>query len=1764
MDIKLKQNEVLTITTGSGGNVIVPENDTNETKVLATTDQISDYSNDIEERLDNIEGRIEDLSNDLYSAIDDLSNDKADDDNVIHKTGPLVDMQTIRSDLPDPSTATTDFYETKYPFRAEAENGTAVIEFDQTSQHSSNSHFASSAIWLYPYPETFDSETGEADPEWAGISLYCWKENHTYQGRDVAVVEAGIDYYDGSGNNYHLTFPTEAGTLVVTGHPDAPASLRPADYSHIGITKLSDSYWSDLDAANGETASTPLATKKVGKITDVQLGPQMGYLPTEQFSADNKIYNPYSSEDMYLNREFDFFDDELATLLAWFNDGVADEYKLSASDFSGGGQILRHFYLEWGESTASTPFFYKIALASPSIEDPNAIHKDVLKLRRTNGAPSVGEGNTWENAMWSSAEDLTGGALPSRLTDTSFVAVYTFVFGFKTEALSEQLEKAPVPSHLWEGTIMGYVPTLNYANFLNATKSDKNHTHPSLVSANGNVSLTLENDGTATISDGSSSETIATMDDLDDLSNDIHSLLDDFSNDRIVSENGVTTVKAQDDGIATVTAPAPAYAVTFNEGFRLTDYGGVNTVYEAPAGGETITFVGPYPLNGSSIPSYNAVAERGARYFYAPDTCQIVDGLPVISDSTFIIVSDWPYRTNGVPLASLTYFYNSRYYTAGNINNYGGGNVVLALDTYYATGTASIAEVSSETVSKISTEGHTHESIEVSYAMSNVRRHADIVLTYDNSTQMTDHPMFRSYEISGSTYSKRRREYLAFSSDIPAAGSITPAMDSGNGDRGASNSYSREDHVHPADRTRATVSDLANHEHRQILSADGNSSLKVGNDGVPYTPTGKQEQMTVVASMSFVNPSNSGIHGTITLLSNDASSYSIDEWNNGISKSFQPPEEYDGTSAYAVGTTVRYNNVGYVCIVPTFAGIAPTNSLYWNKLPTPVSIEASVTLYLGPSPVIADERCTINLYGGSGSYCDYRVRSSSGYIDGSGMEFDGANIWWFSVKTQPDTDPTEVTFLQCVQSTDISYRTATVTRDVERPLAYKDAIASEYVAGKMYTLGDACYHDGTLYVCAVNRTVYSSWDSSEWVVAEAANPVSVSSIDGKTSVEARNDGTATITTGKELKLPVLLILGGTSFHDHPSGVNNKTWSEDTYIDFNEATVVMQPDMTRYSVSVDGWTYNLIVSEEYGVNVACGPDAQSGSFWSFNVTDYDSHYPRATINPSDAQYFTGDFRLSRQFGAVSKVIATLDDIGGGGVQSVNGDTGPDVHLDATNLYMDPSNDVSIAESVEENSHEIHSESGYNSIGFNTDGDAVIRNVDFNEGAFAHFHNGYQVSYNGITYTAQGDVDIELVGPYYRNIDSAEYYFWVPSSVDDPENFNTFDQSTSPVWYLWTQKVSGEEWAYIPQFMSYANGPQFVVNNWNSENPDTSCIAGTESGEHFNLSRTHITTTLLIANKSEIAYPGTNIPSMDDGSGYIGTSSEYSRSDHVHPSDTKKVSQGDVYSAKILHDGTVELYQDPFYYESETGVDPNGDSITIPLSSRVYMGGVFFSIISSLELASLSPGSSTSANLTIFYYSYDETPGSEPYYGKHILMDAEVSVYSTSATIYQLTLSNINEIGVDANNIAFDQTSAYNYIFSGSAKILDYRSTEGYFLVDLGTLDWISGGSSPNTVISIPEVKTLATEKYVDDAIAGISTGVVSVNGDSGVVVLTAEDIKMGDASNDVTIAEAIAGIDADNIVYDVSNDESVGDALSRLDAEMGDIASVLDAINGESL
>lgn len=1630
---------------------------------------LGDLSNDIHEVIDaktvEIEGRIDDLSNDLSSAIDDLSNDlrsaiddlsndKADDGNVIHKTGPLVEGQTILTDAPSSFDEVTD--ETYVPLSISGENGCQAIRFMQyCSAYGDHNKTVGTEVRMSVMPG--DSGSTPAPT----LSMYL---DYLRSGpRPIRhQTEAGFEYIpDEDSEPFYIGLPEKSGTIVVTDDGTVPDPQSATDV-RLGLVKLSDAYDSFLNAASGQTAASPMAVRK-NSVYSIGYGYDGGGIVTEFFLSSS----------------------DAEAFAAWFNGkgGSISSEQIVGSEFNK--------FLGWGADDRGEYLYFLEAIDG---------HSETICYYEWSKTP-IG--------LAIFKEDLTDGALAGyveqiigRYKSSHPNNVASGVDAVKTVATEEQgIELA----------------TSEWARYLENNKSDKGHTHPSLVSANGNVSLTLGNDGAATISDGSSVETIATMDDLDDLSNDIHSLLDDMSNDRIVSENGMTTVKAQDDGIATVAAPAPAYAITFDEGFS-------HGSYTAPAGGETITFVGPYPLNGSNVPVFGELSE-GFRYFYAPNTDQLVNGIPLVPENTWVIMSDHPYRSR-TPYAQLWYANRSLGF-AGAVHDYGGGNVVLDLASY-VTGTASIAEVSSETVKRISVDGHTHEEIDVSYDVPRlgVRRHSDIILVYDDTRQMDQHPMFRSYEISGSSYSKYRQEYLAFSSDVPVAGTSVPYMDSGNGARGTSNSYSREDHVHPVDRTRATVSDLVNHEHKQIFSADGNSSLKVGNDGVPYTPADKQEQMAVVASMSFANPSTSTIHGTVTLLSNDASSYSIDEWNNGIGRSYQPPEEYNDTSAYAVGTTVRYNNVGYVCIVPTFAGIAPTNSLYWNTLPTPVSIEASVTLYIGPSQVVADERCTLNLFGGTGGYCDYRVSSSSEYIGESGMEFDGANVIWFNVKTQPSTDPTATTFLMCTQSTDISYRTATVTREAERPLAYKDAIASEYVAGKVYTLGDACYHNGMLYVCAVNRTVDgSSWNSSEWVVAEAANPVSVSSIDGKTSVEARNDGTATITTGKELKLPVLLITGGTSFHDHPATIQNKTWSEDTYIDFNEATVIAQPDLTRYSVSVDGWTYNLLLSAGEA-RISCG--ANDGSFWSFEVTDYDSYYPRATINPSDTQYFTGDFRLSRQFGAVSKVIATLDDIGEAGVQSVNGDTGPDVRLDATNLYMDSNDQVTIAEAVsglvtsvngidpDPDTGGVLLTAGDIMMGYesndipvttavenaqlsplyseNRESSIVVTNSGYPElhasrveSVSLLIHENYSVSYGSVSYSTASEVTIPMDGAYERDIDGDKYYFWLPTTVQDPSEFNPFDGSSESVWYFWKQvdPADPDSESIVPEFLSYANGPQYTVNGWYTDNTTISLIAGSESGDSPDTVYGKYVVSYKLLSYEDLSY---DIPFMDGDPTY-GSSSRLARADHVHPSDSRKVSQGSNHRMSILPDGSVSIVPMAYVYETSEGISASDGSITPAIPAGSPNGGIFCRLLAGERLDSAS---STSGSLQIFYRV--PAPGDTSYNDVHLL-SADVAFTRSSSTSHSISVSNIISSGEDANGVAFDTTTTYQYITGGSSYVVDYTATGGSFVINCGPLAWVSGGPNPNTTIEIPSEKTLATTKYVDDAIAGIPTGLVSPDGKS---------------------------------------------------------------------
>ena len=456
------------------------------------------------------------------------------------------------------------------------------------------------------------------------------------------------------------------------------------------------------------------------------------------------------------------------------------------------------------------------------------------------------------------------------------------------------------------------------------------------------------------------------------------------------------------------------------------------------------------------------------------------------------------------------------------------------------------------------------------------------------------------------------------------------------------------------------------------------------------------------------------------------------------------------------------------------------------------------------------------------------------------------------------------------------------------------------------------------------------------------------------------------------------------------------------------------------------------------------------------------------------------------------------------------------------------------------HGISSENGESSIWFDSNDMAVVSYTEGFSDATVTFYSGYSVSYDGVSYSVSEDTQKTFSkSPVSFVIGGIEYLFWLPTDVDlIQDDFDPFDDDPTNDygvdWYFWCVPSLSPGGNAVPSNFTYKNGPSYAVSDWERPSPALNIVSGTETGDGPTVSRTNSIVTYPVATFADIPVPSVETPRMDDAESSSGTSRAYSRSDHVHPSDTSKISQGEYYRMSILDDGAVSINPHSGLYSSKNGIDPVGDSISVEIPSSQQNGGVYCSLISEKVLTDSSDNVIT-GSIDIFYY--EAAPGGSV--EKHSLYYADIRLTRTSQNEYSISVLE-ETVGDDYSGASFSLTNTYSYIGQGNGSVRYGSSDGGYFIIDCGPLTWTSGGQSPNTTIDMPSQKTLATTKYVDDAISGISGTVISVNGDSGVVVLDADDIMMGYDSNDITIAEAIGG----------------------LDDRIGDIDSVLDAINGE--
>lgn len=499
--------------------------------------------------------------------------------------------------------------------------------------------------------------------------------------------------------------------------------------------------------------------------------------------------------------------------------------------------------------------------------------------------------------------------------------------------------------------------------------------------------------------------------------------------------------------------------------------------------------------------------------------------------------------------------------------------------------------------------------------------------------------------------------------------------------------------------------------------------------------------------------------------------------------------------------------------------------------------------------------------------------------------------------------------------------------------------------------------------------------------------------------------------------------------------------------------------------------------------------------------------------------------STQTQSIAQAIASIP--GGGSIQSVNGDTGPDVHLDATNLYMDSNDQVTIAEAMSGFVTRVNDVNpdpntgsvwlmaddimmGYESNDIpvttaienaqlsplyseNRESSIVVTNSGYPElhasrveSVSLLIHENYSVSYGNVSYSTVSEVTIPMDGAYERDIDGDKYYFWLPTTVQDPSEFNPFDGSSESVWYFWKQvdPADPDSESIVPEFLSYANGPQYTVNGWYTDNTTISLIAGSESGDSPDTVYGKYVVSYKLLSYEDLSY---DIPFMDGDPTY-GSSSRLARADHVHPSDSRKVSQGNNHRMSILPDGSVSIVPMTYVYETSEGISASDDSITTVIPAGSPNGGVFCRLRAD---ESLDGASYTGGSLQIFYRV--PVQGETDYSDVHLL-SADVAFTRSSSTSHFISVSNIVSSGEDANGVAFDTTTTYQYITGGSSSVIDYTATGGSFVINCGPLTWVSGGPNPNTTIEIPSTKTLATTKYVDDAIGDIDSVLDAINGE----------------------------------------------------------------------
>lgn len=373
---------------------------------------------------------------------------------------------------------------------------------------------------------------------------------------------------------------------------------------------------------------------------------------------------------------------------------------------------------------------------------------------------------------------------------------------------------------------------------------------------------------------------------------------------------------------------------------------------------------------------------------------------------------------------------------------------------------------------------------------------------------------------------------------------------------------------------------------------------------------------------------------------------------------------------------------------------------------------------------------------------------------------------------------------------------------------------------------------------------------TDWV-SQPGDPIT--SPDGKTAVKANNNGTATLSKTSYVG-EVRVASGSISGQDYSSGTTHtlsagQVFKGPFYLagqsGRNGYYWVLETDPDPYKIEdVDGW---YIVTDSVDSSYA-SIDSTFGIGCS--ITSFDTAAPILDNMWSGAEV-SGEITLSRP----------------GTVSSKN------VLVGTTDRLVSSNGDVTVTA--------------------NNDATVTIRDTLYGNPKVT-FPAGYSITDGYYSYSSPSMTELQLYGPV-PGPEGTNYMFFVPAQYKDDPYFDPGEHSEWSINY-----VPGFEGAYL----MYCTGPDYSIENWNSTSPELQLSSGSPSGGVPAISRTRSYTTKTVATTDQIPEAQVNAD-WDASSGVsqiLNKPATFPPSEHTH---TEIVSQNTRTKVKANNDGTASV-------------------------------------------------------------------------------------------------------------------------------------------------------------------------------------------------------------------------------------------------------------------